>query len=151
MRVLEWFAKNWFLLLQTTGIVGGLLFTALSFRTDAKARKIQNLLTLTEHHRSIWEKLFERPTLSRLLAIQPSDEQNSPTIEEQLFVTLIIVHLSSVYESLQGGILIAPKGLKRDIRSFFKRRIPNLVWQDLKVLYDDDFVEFVDAAMNELH
>jgi hypothetical protein len=42
------FSQNWFTFLQSLGIIGGLLFTRFSLRTDARVRRIGNLITITD-------------------------------------------------------------------------------------------------------
>jgi len=144
MGLPQWFIENWFVLLQSIGIIAGLIFTAVALQTDAKVRRIQNLLTLTEHHREIWTKLYERPELSRLLS---SDRERPATVAEELFVNLVVLHLNSVYLATKQGVFTQPEGLQRDIQGFFTLRVPRAVWNRLKVLQDEDFVRFVETAM----
>jgi hypothetical protein len=49
----SWIDRN-FNLIQTVGIIGSLLMTAAASRRVAKAREIENLLTITENHRNLW-------------------------------------------------------------------------------------------------
>ena len=62
-----WFSENWFNLFSAVGIIGGLLFTAVSLRSETKTRRISNLLTLTQNHRELWAEMFRRPGLERVL------------------------------------------------------------------------------------
>ena len=59
--------ENTLPLLESAGIIGGLFFTSWSLRIDAKVRRVQNLLTLTAHHREIWNELYKIPTLKRVV------------------------------------------------------------------------------------
>ena len=45
MGSLHWLAQNWFTLLNAIGVVGGLLFTGHSLRSETKTRRIANLLS----------------------------------------------------------------------------------------------------------
>src|SRR5260221_13307070 len=67
MGFLNWASDNWFILLQSLGIIGGLLFTAASLRLDEKTRRVGNLMAITKNHREIWTALYDRPELSRVL------------------------------------------------------------------------------------
>ena len=68
MEVLGWIGVHWFDLLQTASIVVGLFATAHSIRADTRERRIQNLFTLTEAHRDLWTKLYDKPELARVLS-----------------------------------------------------------------------------------
>jgi hypothetical protein len=46
MEGLQWVGEHWFDLLQTAGIVGGLLFIAYTTRKDDRSRKIANLIAI---------------------------------------------------------------------------------------------------------
>jgi len=149
MGLPQWFRENWFLLLQGVGIVGGLIFAGVSLQVDARVRRIQNLLTLTEHHRDIWTRLYDQPDLFRLLRTHPKASAEPPTAEEELFVTLVILHLNTVYQAMKRGMFIEPEGLRRDLHTFFTRPIPQAIWHKLKALQDEDFVRFVEAVTQE--
>lgn len=147
MEVLASLRENWFVLLQSVGIIGSLLFTAASFRTDAKARRISNLLTLTHHHREIWTQLYKRPDLLRVVK-RAVDLMRQPVTEaEELFVDLLILHLSSSYHAIRDGLLAEPEGLRKDIRWFFSLPIPRAVWRKSRILQDEDFVRFIDSNL----
>jgi len=144
MEVFAWAAHHWLDLLQSAGIIGGLFFTATSLRIDARARHVANLLTLTEHHRNIWTSLYQRPELARVLDERADVEQNPITGAEELFVLLLVLHLSSAQEAIKQGMFLAPDGLRKDIHGFFSRPIPKAVWERIKPLQDQDFVRFVE-------
>jgi hypothetical protein len=50
MGVFNWLAEHWFDLIQTVGIIGGLLFTAHAIRKDERARTISNTIALNEQY-----------------------------------------------------------------------------------------------------
>jgi hypothetical protein len=97
MQVSQWLAANWFDLLQTLGIVGGLLFTAYAIRKDEKGRKIGNLIAMNQQHHEIWRELYDRPDLARVLK-KDADLNSTPISDaEKLFVNSLILQLSTVY------------------------------------------------------
>ncbi|MBM3880190.1 MAG: hypothetical protein FJ387_10805 [Verrucomicrobia bacterium] len=146
MGFLHWLDQNWFVLLQSAGIVGGLVFTAVSLRIDAKVRRVGNLIAITHEHRDIWTQLYKRPDLARVLDPAADLTKNPVTSDEQLFVTLLILHLASVHAALESGMLVQLQGLRKDVGAFFRLPIPAAVWNDLRWLQDDDFVRFVQAC-----
>ena len=142
----DFIGHSWFIFLQSVGIIASLLFTGLSLRIDAKVRRASNLLIITEQHRGIWSQLYRRPELSRVLDDKADLKQMPVTEVEELFVTLLILHLSSVYHVMSDHLVIKPEGLREDISSFFVLPIPQNVWEKVKMFQDRDFVEFVDKC-----
>src|SRR5262245_45305825 len=134
MVFFDWLEGNWFTLLQSAGIAGSLVFTAISLRIDARVRRVGNLLALTDQHREIWLQLYRRPELARVLDAR-ADLTNKPvTQHEELFVSLLVLHLNSAYHAIQAGMFLSPEGLGEDIRMFFSLPIPKAVWEEMKPL-----------------
>lgn len=142
----RWVAENWFEILSAVGIVGGLFFTAVALRSDARTRRIANLLTITTNHREIWKELYGRPELARVL--DPSADLSKKPIntQEQEFVKFVILHLSSVYYAMRDELLMKLEGVRRDAGLFFSLPIPQAVWEKIKYFQNDDFVAFVEEC-----
>jgi hypothetical protein len=143
-----WLSENWFNLLSAIGIIGGLLFTAFSLRSETKTRRIENLLILTQSHREIWAELFRDPDLARVLNPIPELSKKPLSRDESIFVNMVIQHLSSTFEALKTGLTIKSEGLKKDVGDFFSLPIPRTIWEKLKPLQNDDFVKFVDGCLD---
>lgn len=148
MGSLRWLAQNWFTLLNAIGVVGGLLFTGHSLRSETKTRRIANLLSLTQGHRDIWKQVFTHPQLSRILDSKADTSAQPLTREEEIFVNLVIQHLSVVFHALRDELTIKPEGLRRDVWWFFSLPIPQAVWEKVKVLQNDQFVAYVEECRN---
>lgn len=149
MPFLHWAVENWFDLLNAIGIIGGLLFTAFSLRSESKTRRISNLLKITENHREIWMEFSRRPGLHRILEKHPQLLNHSPyTGDEEIFVNSVIFHLNSAFEAMKNHLFIKPEGLRRDVAMFFSLPIPRAVWERTKLLQNDDFVAFVDSCLS---
>jgi hypothetical protein len=148
MEVWLWITHNWFDLLSSAGIVGGLLFTGHSMRSETKTRRISNLLTLTQNHREIWTEFYRRPQLARVLDAAADLDHAPVTLDEQIFVTLVIQHLHAVHQSIRNGLVMKPEGVRRDVWSFFSLPIPKAVWEQARLLQDASFVAFVDSCLN---
>lgn len=139
-----WFDQNWFILLQSAGIIGGLFFTAFAMRSDEKTRRIGNDLLVTQNHRDIWKEIFRRPDLQRVLDSGVDLKQSPTSREEEIFVNLVILHLNSVFHAMENKLVLKPEGLQKDVGSFFTLPIPRSVWNKMKLLHDDDFVSFIE-------
>lgn len=143
----DWLGDNWFVLLSAAGIAGGLLFNGVSLRTDARTRRVANLLTITANHRDVWTQLYKRPELRRVL--ETTDLRRQPvTREEELFVNLVVQHLNSVFYAMKDELLVPQEGLRRDVWWFFSHPIPSAVWNRLRVLQNEDFAAYVEACRN---
>ena len=133
--------------LETVGIIGGLLFTSLSFRADIRSRRVNNLITLTQQHRDLWEEIQAKPALARVLEPKADLVTHPPTIAEKQFVNLAILHLHSWLRAAQQGEVRQLEGLNRDMQGFFSLPIPALVWKEKQEFYDADFVEYVEGVI----
>ena len=142
-----WFAQNWFSLLSSVGIIGGLWFTAVSFYSEAKTRRIANLLTMTQNHRELWRDLYQNPQLARVLDSSADVQTHPVTRGEAEFVNMVIQHVSSAYQAMRNDLTIKPEGIRRDLRTFFSLPIPNAVWKELRPLQDKGFAQFVDGSL----
>ncbi len=144
----QWFAENWFVFLQSIGIIASLLFTAFSLRSAAKTRLIANLLTITANHRQVWIGFTRNPALSRVLDAAVDPLKQRVTDVEEAFVNLVILHISSVYYAMQDELVIKLEGLRRDVAEFIALPIPRMIWEKTKLLQNDDFVAFVESCRN---
>ena len=148
MGVLGWISQNWFGLFSTVGITGGLWFTAVSLHSETKTRRIANLLTITANHREIWKELFHRPELARVLDASANVTKQPVTRTEEIFVNMIILHISSVYYAMNDELVIKLEGLRRDVAQFLSLPIPKAVWEKTKVLQNDALVRFIEECQN---
>jgi len=103
MGGIAWAADNWIALLNSGGVIASLLFTAASLRAEKKSRGISNLLAITQNHRELWSELFEHRELRRVLNPQVDLSAKELTAEEETFVTLLILHLHSVYRAMKAA------------------------------------------------
>jgi hypothetical protein len=149
MGALHWVSAHWFDLVQSLGIIASLTFTGVTFRTDARSRRVTNLIELTKQHREIWTELNRRPELSRVLDTSADLERKPVMPEEERFVRTLILHLNSTYQAMKNGVYMKPDGLGTDIRRFFSRPVAEAVWEKMKGLQDKDFVQFVEESLKD--
>lgn len=142
-----WIAQNWFNILSALGIIGSLLFTSVSLRSETKTRRISNLLVLTQNHRELWSELFSHPRLARVLEPKADISKQPITVEEGYYVNMIIQHLNSAFEATKSGLVIKPEGVTEDVRWLLSLPIPRAMWEKLRPLQNDDFVAFVEACV----
>jgi len=147
MGVLDWLSHNWFTLLQSLGIVGGLFFTGTALMIDARVRRVGNSFEITKQHREIWSHLFSKPSLARVLDASADVARQPITQEEELFVQMLLLHLANAHQASNARMVVAPQGLQADVAAFFSLPIPNAVWQTNQIFQDSEFVEFVESLM----
>lgn len=143
----KWLAENWFNLLNSVGIIGGLWFTAVSLHSEAKTRRVANLLTITANYREVWQEFFRSPELARVIEPSADLSKQPVTPAEEFFVNLIISHISSVHEALKDELLTKQEGLRQDVRSFFSLPVPKAVWSATKLLQNRDFAAFIESSL----
>jgi len=142
----HWIANNWPVLLSAIGVIGGLLFNGFSVLSETKARRITNLLTLTQNHRELWAELYRNPRLVRVLDPAADTAKQPVTCDEQTFVNSAILHLSASYHALREQLVVTPEGLRQDIRCFLSLPVPEAVWNSSKMFQNDDFEEYVEEC-----
>ena len=142
-----WLSANWFDLLSAVGIVGSLLFTAVSLQSEAKTRRIANLLILTQNHREIWSEMIHHANLARVLDVSAKLQKERISVSERLFINMVIQHLNSAFQAIKTGLVIKPEGLSQDVRWFFSLPIPRTIWDYVKRLQNDDFVAYVQQCL----
>src|SRR5258708_39773837 len=105
-------------ILSAVGIIGGLFFTAVSLRSEAKTRRIANLLTLTHNQRELLNVFYQNLELTRIL--DPSADIKSLPVNqgEEIYTSALIQHLSSAYRAMQSDLTVKPEGLRRDVGAF---------------------------------
>jgi ligand-binding SRPBCC domain-containing protein len=150
MGILGWMGGHWLDLLQTTSILVGFFTGAYTIRINTKERKIGNLFALTNAHRELWSRLYERKELLRVLADSVNLRREPITAEEELFVHTLILHLRAAFKARHLGMQFDDDAVAADIRQFFTRPIPRTVWKRSKVFQDRDFVDFVDRCIEPL-
>ena len=141
-----WIGQNWLALVQTVALAGGLLFTGIAITLDARARRVGNLIQLTQQHRDLWERLYAQSELARILDPGADPAQSPVTVEEERFVIFLILHLSDTYYATRAGFYHRLPGLRKDIGRFFSLPIPRAVWEKVKDLQDETFVRFVETS-----
>lgn len=150
MEGFRWIADNWVTLLNAVGVGGSLFFTATAVRSATKTQRIANLLALTSNHREVWREFFSNPELARVLDASADLTKDPITPGEQEFVNMVVLHISSAYESLRDELMVRQEGLGNDMRSFFSLPIPRAVWQKTKAFQNDDFVRFVESCQTPM-
>src|SRR5438034_6562787 len=128
MTLTDWMSHNWFALVQTGAIAAGLLLTGFAHMLEARARRVGNLIQLTQQHRDLWERMYSQPALTRILHPSADLAKTGVTAEEEVFVIFIILHLSNTYYAMRSGFFQKPHGLRKDIVRFFSLPIPRAVW-----------------------
>lgn len=147
MGVTSWVSANWFEFVQTGSITTGLLFSTYSMRRDEQTRRLTNLNAIKQDYIQIWNQVYERPELARVLDKNPDTKRTPVSTAEWLFIKLLILHLDSVHRAVENGLFVNIEGIRSDVREFFSCPIPNEVWQRLKPMQDREFVAFVESAL----
>jgi hypothetical protein len=148
MEGLRWILENGFTLLSAVGIVGSLLFTALTRRDETRTRRISNLIAITSNHRELWQWFSENPKLKRVLDPLADITKEPVALEEREFVNMVILHASSAHYAVRDKLVTSLEGLQKDLCQFFSLPIPKAVWEQSKALQNDDFLEFVEQCLN---
>ena len=148
MEIWEWLLQNWFNFLSAIGIIAGLVFTAVSLRSETKTRRVANLLTITANHREIWKEYINDAEVTRVLDPVADLVRQPVTRGEEMFVNLVILHTNSAYYAMKDQLVVKLEGLRRDVAQFFSLPIPKAIWENTKLVQNDEFVDFVESCRN---
>ena len=127
--------------------MGSFWIGIVALRSEAKTRRVANLLSITANHREVWREFFGKPEVARVIEPSADLSKQPVTPAEEFFVNMIISHTSSVYEALKDELLIKQENLRRDVKSFFSLLVPKAVWHRTKLLQNQDFAAFIDSSL----
>lgn len=130
-------------LLEAAGIIGGLAFTALSFRRDARSRLAQTINDITARHRELWIYFDANPDLRAQFDLDRDLKTCPLTDRERRFVGFVLNHFRGTFYAEKAGIYTQPQHLKKDVRTFFCSPAVLMAWESVKGFHDDEFVEFI--------
>ena len=147
MELPHWIGANWFALVLTGSLLSGLVLLSVAIFWDGRARRVANLIRLTEQHRNLWERLYCEPQVARILDPRANISKKPITGEEEMFVIFIILHLNTTYQAIRSGFFQKPRGLRKDVQNFFSLPLPRAVWEKVKELQDEPFVRFMESCL----
>jgi hypothetical protein len=90
----SWVDGN-FNLIQTVGIIGSLWMGILAARREAKAKEVENLLSISDHHRELWDEALHKADLQRISLRDADLAANPVTVAEEEFLNLVIAHFAA--------------------------------------------------------
>ncbi len=142
-----WFLQNWFSLLQSLGVIVGLLFTSLSIRQNTHERRIADLLTLAAQHRDLWSEFHRRPELQRVQDTTVDLVSKPVTPAEAEFLNVVFVHYYTGWLLAKRKALPTLEALTADAGNFFRLPLPKTAWLDTRSSRDPAFVCFIEDCI----
>ena len=145
-----WVDREWFTLVQSIGIIGGLWMTTATLRGNSRSRRISDSLVLSQQHRDLWKEVHRRSDLQRLFAKEVDLVAQPIAIAEEEYLNLVIVHFQTTWMIAKEGSRDGLDALASDTRAFFSLPIPRRVWERTKGERPSRFVKFIDASLSLL-
>jgi hypothetical protein len=136
----EWLGTNWVPLIET----GSLVFAIFAIYDNTKARRLSNLLRLTQSHRELWSEPIRRPALARILDSTRNLSQDPLSTEEEEFLNLAILHVRACFQAIRDGMPIHAAGVEADVRAFFSLPAVQSVWNRRKPFYEKQFIAWIE-------
>lgn len=143
----SWLPHNLPELIGYIGVIGGLIFNGISVRDETKARRVSNLLMMTQNHREIWSEYARNQSLWRVLDPAANIITQKITPAEETFVLTVIQQVNSVYQTMKDGLTVKPEGIRRDVRDLFMLPIFKNVWSKMRQFQNEDFVTFIESCL----
>lgn len=116
---------------------------------EAKSREIDNILTLSDHHRNLWGEVVQNPELQRVLLPDVDVVKKPPTLAEEVFINKAFAQYLTTWRIVKVGGMITLNELAKDAKWFFSRPLPHTVWAKTKGSKNPEFVEFVEEALGK--
>ena len=138
--------QYWEILVSAAGVIVALIFDGWAALTEAKTRKVANLINLTTNHREIWFTFLNDRELLRVRDPQATIETAPITLKEEIFTVAVVLHLASSFAAEKNHLTIKEEGLRLDVSNFFSQPIPEAIWEKVKQYYNDDFVAYVESC-----
>jgi hypothetical protein len=144
----SWFHENWFNLLQTCGIVAGLVFSALTMRRDVEGRRVSDQIGMAEQHRELWGAMLDNPKLERVLEATRDLQKEPITVSEEQFLISVISHYHTGWLlGRSGGSLVSLQTQALDAGWFFQLPLPAHVWAKVKSAQEPGFRRFIEESV----
>ncbi len=134
-------------LIEALALIGSLCFTAAALRADVKTRRAENLIRITENHRTIWLHFQDHPDLSRVLEPTPDLLASPVSPKEHRFVILLITHVFTAFKTTQAGLYPDLEWQDEDVGCLFRLPISRAVWLNVRHLQDRDFVRYIETCV----
>lgn len=142
-----WVESNWFNLIQTVGIIGSVWMACSAAHREAKAREIENLLTISDHHRELWNEAYQRKDLQRVFACEAEVLKTPATVMEEQYLNLVIIQYETGWKLAKAGGITKLQELSADVRGFFSLLLPCAFWKKTSGFRNQRFVRFVEKAL----
>jgi len=134
-------------ILEPIAILAGLGFSSWTAWRLACVHQISTLVAITKSHRELWGRLYESPELARVTDPRAMLTEKPVTLEERLFVLLLILHAYSVFEAGRLHVLRRPPRQDEDLAAVFSSPVARLVWQEAREYQDPRFRSYLDALL----
>jgi hypothetical protein len=134
---------------ESVAVAAGLCFAAIGFLADARSRKAENLIRVTESHRTLWLYFSDHPELARILQREANLVSTPMTVSEERFVILLIAHVFTAFKTTQSHLKVRLEGQDDDIGELFSLPIPMAVWCRVRHLQDHDFVTYIEHCVQK--
>ena len=138
---------SWLPLLQSFGIVAGILFTAFTIYRNTITQRASLLLSINAQHRALYQRVIDDPATGRILDAEIDLEDSPVTEAERFYIMQLIIHAHVVFEAQRVGAIPKLKGFQRDIASFLTLPKPAVVWREVKSLQNEDFAKFIERGL----
>jgi hypothetical protein len=146
MSAITWLIEHWAGTVESTGIIGGLFFTGLSLRIDARTRRAETLIEITKQHRELWTYFHDHEELGALFDAERKIDDDPVTSQEAAFVNLLLNHLRATFHAHNARIYSHAENLPIDIRVFLSYPATRHVWDTQRKWHDRRFVAFVEES-----
>jgi hypothetical protein len=133
--------------LEPVGIIASLVFSGVALRNDARSRRIENHIKITDGYREVWSTLVNDPKLERIRSSKADLTHTAVTAAEDRIVRFIFQNILLTFEARKAGQLGDIGNLEKDVAEFISRPIPRAVWKEIARFQPEAFRRFIESLM----
>lgn len=140
---------TWIDFAQLIGIALGFGLTIRELRVTSKLRKFDVFWRIGESHREVWREVTDNSSLNRVLLEEVNLEETPLTLQEEVFVNLVVLHMENVFHAHKHGYYSIGLHETADIRTFIQLPVPSAAWSTIRKFQAPDFVAFLEEKVDE--
>lgn len=112
-------------------------------------KKVENYQEIIKSHRDLWKMTINTPEKFKRVIELDVDINNEPlSYEEQRFIHLILLHMTSAFNYSSNNSMVKIEKLKADFVDFLTYPLPRIVWSEARSFFNKKFVDFIENKNN---
>ena len=127
-------------IIQSIGLLVTIIIALYNLIKIRRNLQINNQIILTQNHRAIWEKYLDDDKIDSIF-----DENNKDHTTH--FIRFVFLHLNTTYNASKYKLIPNIEAFEKDVKGLLERKDVREYWDNKKVYYNQDFIDFIDKQL----